>query len=84
MMSSPPVLDELDWVPLTNTFSKNLSKREDQDFKFTVSRGASGTLLLVCFSGGGGEGRGGVTNVKGDRFELKEEISFDKFITLHQ
>ncbi len=84
-MSSPPGLDELDWVPLTNTFSKNLSKREDQDFKFSVSRGASDTLLLVCFSGGGGEGVGGVTTINtGDRFELKEEISFNKLITLHQ
>ena len=96
-MSSPPDLDESDWVPLTNAFSKNLTKREDRDFSISVSRGASDTLLCVCFRGGsGGVGGDGVSSesVRGDDvdedttsdgvFELKEEISFDKLTTLHQ
>ena len=90
VMSSPPVLDESDWVPLTNTFSRNLAKREDQDFSISVSRGTSDTLLSVCFRGGrdcvgGGDGRGdGMETASDGEFELKEEISFDKLTTLHQ
>ena len=96
-MSSPPVLDESDWVPLTNAFSRNLARREDRDFSISVSKGTSDTLLSVCFRGGSdGVGGDGVSSegVRGDGvdeevnsdgvFELKEEISFDKLTTLHQ
>ncbi len=75
-MSSPPVLDETDWVPLTNTFSKNLSSREDEDFQFSVTRGSSDILLQVQFRGG--------ADMESDVVELAEEISFDKLLTLHQ
>ena len=88
-MSSPPIL-ESEWVPLTNTFSKNLAKREqqdDQDFTFTVTRGTSDTHLMMCFSGGGESVRSEAGDCErgegGDGCELCEEISFDKLVSLH-
>ena len=75
-MSGSPDSDETDWVPLTNTFSKNLSSREDEDFQFSVTRGSSDTLLQVHFKGGKTDSE--------DTVELTEEISFDKLLTLHQ
>ena len=88
-MSSPPIL-ESEWVPLTNTFSENLAKRDqqdEQDFTFTVSRGTSDTHLMMCFSGVGEGVRSEASDVvrseAGEGCELSEEISFDKLVTLH-
>ena len=68
---------ESDWVPLLNTFSQNLTKRDDEDsFTFTVVRGTSDTQICVTFAGcSGGEE---------EECHLQEEMNFDKLLTLHR
>ena len=70
---------ESDWVPLQNTFSQNLTKRDEQDedsFTFTVVRGTSDAQICVTFTGcSGGEE---------EEYNLQEEMSFDKLLTLHR
>lgn len=69
---------ESDWVPLQNTFSQNLTKRDEQDehsFTFTVVRGTSDSQICVTFAGCLGEE---------EEYSLQEEMSFDKLLTLHR
>lgn len=73
-MSSPQL--ESEWVPLANTFSKNLAKLDQQDpleFSFAVTRGTSDAHLVISFKGNGEDGD-----------YMNEEMSFDKLASLHR
>ena len=75
-----PEVDEADWVPLQNTFSQNLVRRqleqEEEGVSFSVTRGSSDSQVQVSFSGEGEE--------EGEGLQLSEEMSFDKLAALHR
>ena len=78
-----PEVDEADWVPLQNTFSQNLVRRqqgeeEDGAVSFSVTRGSSDAQVRVTFTGQGEE-----EEEEGEGLQLSEEMSFDKVAALH-